>query len=68
VDEGASVLMFTNSSSPDDMGLNAMHAGLVEIQVMQDANLRFVELQSWGKNVWNFSHERIRVEEDGKLD
>jgi Fe-S cluster assembly protein SufD len=32
------------------------------------ANLRFVELQSWGENVWNFSHERVQVDRDGSLD
>jgi Fe-S cluster assembly protein SufD len=35
---------------------------------MQSASLKFVELQSWGKNIWNFTHERIRVERDGSLD
>jgi len=45
-----------------------MHAGIVEIQVMQEASLKFVELQSWGRHVWNFSHERARVDRAGKLD
>ncbi len=45
-----------------------MHAGIVEIQVMQNASMKFVELQSWGRHVWNFSHERARVERDGNLD
>ncbi len=68
VDEGASVTYVHEAASPDEIKLNSMHAGLVEIQVMQGANLRFVELQSWGRNVWNFSHERIRVEQGGNLD
>ena len=68
VDEGASVTYVHEAASPDDSLDNAMHAGLVEIQVMQGASLRFVELQSWGKNIWNFSHERIRVERDANLD
>ncbi len=68
VDEGASVTYVHEAASPDDVDVNSMHAGLVEIQVMQGANLRFVELQSWGKNVWNFSHERVRVEGNGNLD
>ena len=68
VDEGASVTYVHESASPDDMASNSMHAGLVEIQVMQDASLKFVELQSWGRHVWNFSHERIRVERGGTLD
>ena len=68
VDEGASVTYVHESASPDDMASNSMHAGLVEIQVMQDASMKFVELQSWGRHVWNFSHERIRVERAGNLD
>jgi Fe-S cluster assembly protein SufD len=40
----------------------------VEIKVADNANLKFVELQSWGKHVWNFSHERVRVGRDGNLD
>ena len=68
VDEGASVTYVHESASPDDMTSNSMHAGLVEIQVMQDASLKFVELQSWGRHVWNFSHERVRVERGGNLD
>jgi Fe-S cluster assembly protein SufD len=68
VDEGASITYVHESASPDDMASNSMHAGLVEIQVMQDASLKFVELQSWGRHVWNFSHERVRVERGGNLD
>ena len=68
VDEGASVTYVHEAASPDETGTNSMHAGIVEIQVMQNASLKFVELQSWGKHVWNFSHERARVERDGNLD
>lgn len=68
VDEGASVTYIHESASPDEPGVNSLHAGIVEIQVMRGASLRFVELQSWGRHVWNFSHERVRVERDGNLD
>ncbi|HET9906174.1 MAG TPA: Fe-S cluster assembly protein SufD [Anaerolineales bacterium] len=68
VDEGASVTYVHESASPDDIGSNSMHAGIVEIQVMQDASMKFVELQSWGRHVWNFSHERAHVERGGNLD
>ena len=67
VDEGASVTYVHEAASPDEMASNSMHAGIVEIQVMQDASLKFVELQSWGRHVWNFSHERVRVERGGNL-
>ncbi len=46
----------------------ALHAGLVEIHVGDGANLQFVELQSWGEHVWNFTHERTQVGKEGKLD
>jgi Fe-S cluster assembly protein SufD len=68
VDEGASVTFVHESASPTETGANTMHAGMVEIKVEQGANLKFVELQSWGKHVWNFSHERARVERDANLD
>jgi Fe-S cluster assembly protein SufD len=68
VDEGASVTYVHESGSPDDMASNSMHAGIVEILVMKDASMKFVELQSWGRHVWNFSHERARVERAGNLD
>jgi Fe-S cluster assembly protein SufD len=68
VDEGASVTYVHEAASPDETGSTSMHAGIVEIQVMDGAALKFVELQSWGRHVWNFSHERARVERGGNLD
>jgi Fe-S cluster assembly protein SufD len=68
VDEGASVTYVHEAASPDEKGSNSMHAGIVEIQVLQNASLKFVELQSWGRHVWNFSHERARVERSANLD
>ncbi|HUG35285.1 MAG TPA: Fe-S cluster assembly protein SufD [Anaerolineales bacterium] len=68
VEENASVTYVHESASPDETGTNSMHAGIVEIQVLEGASMRFVELQSWGRHVWNFSHERARVERGGNLD
>jgi Fe-S cluster assembly protein SufD len=67
VEDGASVTYVHESASPED-DTTAMHAGIVELQVGAGANLKFVELQSWGRKVWNFSHERARVARDGNLD
>ncbi|MFN2216287.1 MAG: Fe-S cluster assembly protein SufD [Anaerolineales bacterium] len=66
VDEGASVTYVHESASAQ--GVSNFHAGLVEIKVAHGANLRFVELQSWGDQVWNFSHERAQVGRDANLD
>ena len=68
VDEGASLTYVHEAASPTEFDVQTLHAGIVEIHVGRGADLRFVELQSWGKHVWNFSHERARVEQDGSLD
>jgi Fe-S cluster assembly protein SufD len=68
VDEGASLTYVHESASHTEPEGMAFHAGLVEIQVEAGASLRFVELQSWGEHVWNFSHERARLERDANMD
>jgi Fe-S cluster assembly protein SufD len=68
VDEGAQVTYVHEAASPSQATGQTLHTGIVEIHVGDGANLRFVELQSWGTHVWNFSHERARVGRDGNLD
>ena len=68
LDEGSEVTYVHESSSPSQGQKQSMHSGLMEIFVGQEAKLTFVELQSWGDNIWNFTHERINVERDGKVD
>ncbi len=67
VDDGGSVTYVHEAASPnnDDEG---MHAGIVSITVGKEAALKFIELQSWGRGIWNFSHERARVENAGSLE
>jgi Fe-S cluster assembly protein SufD len=67
LEDGASATYVHEYASPTEMG-ETLHAGLVEIYVGNGANLNFVELQSWGENVWNFTHERVRIEGDGNVD
>ncbi len=40
----------------------------IEIYVGEQAKLNFVELQSLGRHVWNFTHERVNIDRDGQLD
>jgi Fe-S cluster assembly protein SufD len=72
VDDGASLTYVHEAASPDEVSNGedgqSLHGSIVEIHVGAGANLRFVELQSLGPNVWNFTHERVRVERDGNLD
>lgn len=68
VDDGAALTYVHEAASPNEKDGQTLHAGIVEIHVGQDASLRFVELQSWGEHVYNFSHERAVVERNGNLD
>jgi len=68
LEEGSSLTYVHEAASPNEPKDQTLHAGIVEIHVGPGANLRFVELQSWGEHVWNFSHERVQVEKDGNLD
>lgn len=69
LEEGASLTYVHEAASPTEPDdASAFHAGIVEIHVGPGANLRFVELQSWGEHVWNFTHERARVFRDGNID
>ncbi|MFO7625098.1 MAG: Fe-S cluster assembly protein SufD [Anaerolineales bacterium] len=68
VEEGASVTYVHEAASPTEIDGQTMHAGIVEIQLGDNAQLNFVELQSWGEHVWNFSHERAQVGRDATLD
>jgi len=56
------------AASPNGISEQSMHSGLVEIHISDNAKLQFVELQSWGDNVWNFSHERVQVGKDANLE
>jgi Fe-S cluster assembly protein SufD len=68
LEEGAEVTYVHEAASPSELDGQSMHAGLVEIHVSPRANLRFVELQSWGEHLWNFAHKRAQVDTDGNLD
>ncbi len=68
LDDDSSLTYVHETASQTEPNGHTMHAGVLEIHVGERANLRFVELQSWGEHVWNFSHERVRVEKDGNLD
>lgn len=67
LEEQSSATFVHEYASPTEDG-QSMHSGIVEIFVGKAANLKFVEFQSWGENVWHFSHERANVERDGNLD
>ena len=60
--------MHESASPPSDLNSQIFHNGIVELHVGRNARLNFVELQSWGKNVWSFTRERAQVMGDGNLE
>ncbi len=68
LDENASVTYVHEVASPDKNDGQLFHAGIVEILIEARAHLGFVELQSWGQNVWNFTHERAILDQGGSID
>lgn len=68
LEEGSSLTYVHEAASPRYAEGQTLHAGIVELHVGDNANLRFVELQSWGENVWNFTHERAKVGRDANID
>jgi Fe-S cluster assembly protein SufD len=68
LEDGASVTYVHELTSPEKAKTDALHTSIVELLVGKNASLKFVELQSLGLNVWNFTHERARVQAAGKLD
>ena len=69
LEEGAHTTFVHESASPD-AGTDSQnfHDGIVEIYVGRNAHLNFVELQSWGNNVWSFTRERAKVMGGGHLE
>jgi Fe-S cluster assembly protein SufD len=72
VEDGASLTYVHETASPESESIHGggqtLNGGIVEIHVGPGGRLRFVELQSLGKDVWNFTHERARVERDGNME
>ncbi len=64
----SSLTYIHEAASPNGQAAQSLHSGIVEIHISDNARLQFVELQSWGDNVWNFSHERARVGRDANLE
>jgi Fe-S cluster assembly protein SufD len=67
LEEGSEATYIHENASPTEEG-QSLHSGLVEVFAGPESKLRFVELQSWGEHVWNFSHERVKVDRDATVE
>lgn len=68
LDSGSSATYVLEFASRTESKGQSLVTNNIEVYVGQQANLRFVELQSLGRHVWNFTHERVQVDRDGQLD
>jgi Fe-S cluster assembly protein SufD len=67
VEPDSSVDYLHETLSPD-MDADASFVGATELLVKDASTLRFVNLQDWGHNMFEFSHQHAHVSRDGQLD
>lgn len=68
LEEGAQAIFLNEYLSSEDVTQHAAYVGATELLVDANADLKYVALQDWGRNVFDFRHERGRVARDGRLD
>jgi Fe-S cluster assembly protein SufD len=66
VESGAQVTLVEEFTS-DDSGEQAMHNGVVELIVRDNAQLDYVNVQDWDRKAYNFTTERAIVGRDATL-
>jgi Fe-S cluster assembly protein SufB len=67
VDEGADLHYIEGCSSPRFQS-NSLHAGCVELHVMEGAKMRYTSIENWSKNVYNLNTKRAMVHKDARVE
>jgi Fe-S cluster assembly protein SufD len=66
LEEGAEAFV-VDSYRSETQEHQAFASGVVELIVRRDAKLRYVQVQDWGRHVWNFMTERSTLADDATL-
>jgi Fe-S cluster assembly protein SufD len=66
LEEGAEAFVVDAFRSPSQ-DVQSFASAVVELIVGDDAKLRYVQVQDWGRNVWNFMTERAILGNDSLL-
>lgn len=66
LEDGAEATLLTEQESSAESA-TGFHCGAAEIIVGNNAHLRLVTLQNWGKGVWNFGHQKALVGRDSTI-
>lgn len=67
IDENAQATVVVDYASADGKS-NSASIGATELLVGDAANLRYVALQDWNRQTFEFSHQKARVGKQGNLD
>lgn len=68
LEENSSVTYVQENFSSIQTGNHSVYSGLIEIYVGPEAKLKFIELQSFGENLWNYSHEIVNVDRKAEIE
>jgi Fe-S cluster assembly protein SufD len=66
IEEGAEATFLYEANSISETATGC-HLGSVEIIVKPGGNLRYVNLQDWGRGVWHFAHQRATIARDASI-
>ncbi len=66
-DKGAELHYIEGCSAPQ-YAFNSLHAGCVELYVMEDAIIRYSSIENWSKNTFNLNTKRAIVQKNGRVE
>jgi Fe-S cluster assembly protein SufD len=66
LEDGAEATLLTEMASPSATA-SGFHCGAAAMFVGAGAHLRVVTIQDWGKNVWNFGHQKAIVQRNASI-
>jgi Fe-S cluster assembly protein SufB len=67
VDKGAQVEYIEGCSAPQ-YTTNSLHAGCVEIHVLEGARARYSSIENWSRNTYNLNTKRALVQKNGVIE
>lgn len=67
VDRGSDIHYVEGCTAPS-YSKDSLHAGVVEIVVLEGAKCRYTTIQNWSKNIYNLVTQRAKVAKNGSME
>lgn len=67
VDKGSDIHYVEGCTAPS-YSKDSLHAGVVEIVVLEGAKCRYTTIQNWSKNIYNLVTQRAKVSKNGSME